>query len=178
MKRTGCEWRVKKWMGWLGAVCLLTAGWVGADVNPVDYVNPLIGTAPLEDLSLYGGPNYKPNPESMYFSGTVYPGATLPHGMVQLSPLCGFTGAPYGSGYYYPAKTIQGFGHTNKGHWQWGNILFMPTVGAVQLSPGSAEDPDGGYRSRFSHENETAEAGYYQVLLEDSGVNGIRGQSA
>jgi predicted alpha-1,2-mannosidase len=51
-----------------------------------------------------------------------------------------------------------------------GDVLLMPTVGPVQLERGSADDPGSGYRSRFSHDDETAAPGYYAVLLKDSGV--------
>ncbi|MBW1849765.1 MAG: GH92 family glycosyl hydrolase, partial [Deltaproteobacteria bacterium] len=107
------------------------------------------------------------------FSGTVYPGPDVPHGMVQLSPynnLVGTIGVDdtrYGSGYFYPDKTILGFGHTNKGHWRGGAVLMMPTVGKLQIVPGSFEHPDTGYRSRFKHASETATAGYYSVVLDD-----------
>jgi predicted alpha-1,2-mannosidase len=46
----------------------------------------------------------------------------------------------------------------------------MPSVGELQLEPGSKEDPKTGFRSKFSHANETAEAGYYKVLLEDDNI--------
>jgi predicted alpha-1,2-mannosidase len=147
------------------------------ELTPADYVNALKGTAPLEDLSLYGGPNYDPEPNSMGFSGCVYPGPTAPHGMVHMSPINELNTSPgidptrYGSGYFYPDNTIMGFTHTNKGHWSGGNLLFMATVGELQTTPSNASNPDGGYRSRFSHDNEIATAGYYFVHLQDYGID-------
>jgi predicted alpha-1,2-mannosidase len=63
-----------------------------------------------------------------------------------------------------------GFSHTHfsgTGHSDLGDFLIMPTIGKLQLNPGTADNPDSGYRSRFSHENENAEPGYYNVLLDD-----------
>ncbi|RKY10055.1 MAG: glycoside hydrolase family 92 protein [Planctomycetota bacterium] len=144
---------------------------------PADYVNALMGTAPLEDMSLYGGPNYHPDPNLIGFSGTVYPGPDVPHGMVQLSPYNHLVGSSlevddtrYGSGYLYTDKSILGFGHTNKGHWRGGAVLMMPTVGDLRIVPGSLQNPDGGYRSRFKHANEEATAGYYSVVLDDYNI--------
>lgn len=146
-------------------------------LSPADYVNSLMGTAPLTDMTLYGGPNYDPDPNLIGFSGTVYPGPDIPHSMVQLSPYNHLIGSSldvddtrYGSGYFYPDKSILGFGHTNKGHWRGGAVLMMPTVGNLQIVPGSLQNPDGGYRSRFKHANEEATAGYYSVLLDDYNI--------
>ncbi len=108
----------------------------------VDYVNVFIGT---------GG------------HGHTYPGATLPHGMVQLSPdtrLFGWDGC---SGYYYADSSIIGFSHTHlsgTGIGDYGDILMMPTSGENKfMVSGNAEDPDSGYRSRFSHKEEEAVPG-------------------
>ncbi|MDT4897377.1 MAG: hypothetical protein QOH25_2454 [Acidobacteriota bacterium] len=131
-----------------------TTGRANADgKTPYDYVNPFIGT---------GG------------EGHTYPGATVPFGMVQLSPE---TDAPsfrggfrYCAGYQYGDTSILGFAHTHfsgTGHSDMGDVLLMPTVGALQLEPGTKENPDGGYRSRFSHDEERASPGYYSVVLKD-----------
>ncbi len=118
--------------------------------EPVDYVDPFIGTN---------------------FFGHTFPGASLPYAMVHLSPDVGTQGWTYASGYNYQDNSIIGFSHT---HWSGvgmtngGEILLMPTVGDKnQVLPGSKENPDEGYRSRFSHADETASAGYYSVLLKD-----------
>lgn len=129
----------------------------------VQYVKPIIGTAKM---------------------GHTYPGATVPFGMVQLSPetdtipyeMDGKYNPDvykYCAGYQYTDKTIVGFSHTHfsgTGHSDLGDFLIMPTTGPLQLNPGTASHPENGYRSRFSHENETAEAAYYKVKLDDHNI--------
>ncbi|WP_456441745.1 glycoside hydrolase domain-containing protein, partial [Caldithrix abyssi] len=115
----------------------------------IQYVNPFIGT---------GG------------HGHTFPGATLPFGMVQLSPDTRISGWDACGGYHYSDSTIIGFSHTHlsgTGCIDYGDILFMPTVGKLHLQPGTEENPQSGYRSHFSHKNEMAEAGYYRVFLDD-----------
>lgn len=127
------------------------------------FVDPMIGTAKM---------------------GHTYPGATAPFGSIQLSP--DTDTIPYAvegsynpdvykycAGYQYDDTTIVGFSHTHfsgTGHSDLGDFLLMPTIGKLQLNPGTESDPDSGYRSAFSHENETAEPGYYSVMLEDHGI--------
>lgn len=132
--------------------------------TPVDYVNPFIGT------------NYM---------GHTFPGATVPFGMVQLSPdteheshnvkgKYNKTVYRYCAGYQYEDKTIVGFSHTHfhgTGHSDLGDFLLMPTTGKIQLEPGTAEEPEKGYRSRFSHSTEKASPGYYKVKLEDYDID-------
>ena len=106
--------------------------------------------------------------------GHTFPGATLPHGMVQLSPDTRLLGWDACSGYYYDDTSIMGFTHTHlsgTGIGDYGDILFMPVVGEKPLIAGTAENPDEGYRSRFSHEQESARPGYYQVLVQDDSIN-------
>ena len=106
--------------------------------------------------------------------GHTFPGATLPHGIVQLSPDTRLFGWDACSGYYYDDTSIMGFTHTHlsgTGIGDYGDILFMPVVGEKPLIAGTAENPDEGYRSRFSHEQESARPGYYQVLLQDDSIN-------
>lgn len=126
--------------------------------NLVQYVNPMIGTQRM---------------------GHTYPGATVPFGMVQLSP--DTDTIPYDNngkynpdvykycaGYQYDDKTIVGFSHTHfsgTGHSDLGDFLIMPTVGTLQLNPGTADNPESGYRSGFAHSDEVAEADYYKVKL-------------
>lgn len=131
--------------------------------KPSEYVNPMIGTDGM---------------------GHTFPGACVPFGGVQLSPdtdnvphnidgVYQKATYKYCAGYQYSDSTIVGFSHTHfsgTGHSDLGDILLMPGVGEVKLDPGTALDPDSGYRSRFSHENEKATPGYYEVLLSDSGV--------
>lgn len=128
--------------------------------NPVhQFVNPLIGTSKM---------------------GHVYPGATVPFGMVQVSPQTNFIpmflsdgsynkiAYDYCAGYQYSDSNILGFAHTNfsgTGHADLGDILIMPTLGGVELGARS-EVQDHGYSSPFSHATEKASPGYYQVTLE------------
>ena len=126
----------------------------------VQYVKPIIGTQRM---------------------GHTYPGATVPFGMVQLSPETDTLSYEengkynpevykYCAGYQYEDKTIVGFSHTHfsgTGHADLGDFLIMPTVGELRLNPGVANVPHSGFRSRFSHGNETAEACYYKVKLDD-----------
>ncbi len=100
--------------------------------------------------------------------GHVFPGATMPFGMVQLSPDERTTGWDWCSGYNYSSKSIMGFSHTHlsgTGAADYGDILFMPTVGKIVLVPGPSADPYLGYRSPFSHSTEKASPGYYSVVL-------------
>lgn len=127
------------------------------------YVNPLIGTQRM---------------------GHTYPGATVPFGSVQLSPdtdeqphNIGGKYNPetyrYCAGYQYDDSEVVGFSHTHfsgTGHSDLGDFLVMPTVGDLQMEPGGKGDPKSGFRSAFSHVNETAEAGYYKVRLDDDGI--------
>ena len=119
----------------------------------VDYINPIIG-ASTDD---------RHNP------GKTFPGATTPFGLVQLSPDT-ITGGDNGSGYSYEHKTIEGFSFTHMSGVGWygdlGNFLVMPTTGELKTERGINGSEDG-YRSRFNHETEIAEAGYYAVTLDD-----------
>lgn len=120
---------------------------------PVDYVDPMIGTD---------------------FFGHTYPGSTLPFGLVQLGPDTGVDGWTYSVGYAYKDNSIMGFSHTHLsgvGNTITGDILMMPNTGdKLQVVPGSAKNPDEGYRSRFSHSDEKTAPGYYSVLLKDYNI--------
>ena len=120
-------------------------------------VDPFIGTGP---------------------DGHTFPGATVPFGMVQLSPdtqIRPFKQSyKWASGYRYEDTTILGFSHTHfsgSGHSDLGDVLIQPISGEVQLDPGDVEKPRSGYRSRFSHKQERAEPGYYAVDLLDYGIH-------
>ena len=105
--------------------------------------------------------------------GHTFPGAVVPFGMVQLSPDTDIEGWDWCSGYHYSDNSIMGFSHTHlsgTGGADYGDIRLMPTTGELKLIPGSKENPDEGYRSRFLHENEKALAGYYSVMLDDYNV--------
>jgi predicted alpha-1,2-mannosidase len=102
--------------------------------------------------------------------GHTYPGATVPFGMVQLSPDTYNVGWDWCSGYHYSDSSIMGFSHTHlsgTGASDMMDFLLMPGTGPAKTMPGSRQNPGEGYRSRFSHEEETAEPGYYSVLLRD-----------
>jgi predicted alpha-1,2-mannosidase len=102
--------------------------------------------------------------------GHTYPGASMPFGMVQLSPDTRKDSWDGCSGYHYSDSSIMGFSHTHlsgTGVGDYGDIRFMPTIGSLQIRPGEGHETTTGYRSRFSHEKEKASPGYYQVFLED-----------
>ncbi|WP_462317205.1 GH92 family glycosyl hydrolase [Marinilabilia sp.] len=102
--------------------------------------------------------------------GHTFPGATTPYGMVQLSPDTRTLGWDACGGYHYTDSSILGFSHTHlsgTGISDLGDFLFMPFTGTPKVIPGSSENPDEGYQSRFNHKSEIAEPGYYSVLLED-----------
>lgn len=131
-------------------------------------------------LSLIGCASLKSSDESSYatyvnpfigtdFTGNTYPGAQSPFGMVQLSPDNGLPGWDRISGYFYPDSTISGFSHTHlsgTGAGDLYDISFMP----VTLPYHEAEAPLG-IHSKFSHKDEKAHAGYYQVKLVDYDIN-------
>ena len=96
--------------------------------------------------------------------------AVVPHGMFQLGP----DTRNGGSGYYYSDKTILGFSHTHKtggGCNDFQDILLQPTTGILNLNPGDENIPGSGYRSKFSHQQEHAEPGFYQIHLADYGID-------
>ena len=120
------------------------------DRKLIEYVNPFIGT---------GG------------HGHTYPGATMPFGMMQLSPDTRLEGWDGCSGYYYTDSEIYGFSHTHlsgTGVSDYGDILLMPTNKQVFNNGADGKE---GYKSKFSHDNETAEPGYYKVHLDDTNID-------
>ncbi len=101
--------------------------------------------------------------------GNTYPGAAFPFGSVQLSPDTKLTGGGICGGYYYPDSTILGFSHTHLsgvGEPEYRDVLFMPTVGKINLLPG-IEKGKSGYKSTYDHNQESASPGYYSVFLKD-----------
>ncbi|NTS42576.1 glycoside hydrolase family 92 protein [Flavisolibacter sp. BT320] len=133
-----------------------TPGKVEKGSGVTKYVNPFIGTTPLTDPRIVGftvPEGWRP------WSGLTYPGASLPNAMVQLSPMTEYGS---GAGYEYEDSTILGFTHTNKGHWNLCNIPVLPLPASKTTAP---------FASRFSHQKEAAAPGYYQVYLEDFGIN-------
>ncbi len=117
--------------------------------------------------------------------GHTYPGATLPFGMVQLSPDTRIQprskGYGWAAGYRHDDSSIVGFSHTHfsgAGHSDLGDVLLMPISGTPKLERGDPDVPGSGYTSRFSHETEQAQPGYYAVTLDDYGVRAELSASA
>jgi predicted alpha-1,2-mannosidase len=136
-----------------GALAAAFAAGVSASDLPYASVDPFIGTGE---------------------GGHTYPGATVPFGMVQLSPDTDtrdfHQSYKWAAGYRYADPTIVGFSHTHfsgTGHSDLGDVRLMPVTGEVRLEPGDPDKPGSGYRSRFSHEGEEAQPGYYAVTLSD-----------
>ena len=105
--------------------------------------------------------------------GHTYPGATVPFGMVQLSPDTGVGDWDHCSGYHYSDKSIMGFSHTHlsgTGAADLLDVLLVPAIGPVRIEPGTRENPGSGYRLPFSHDDEHAEPGYYSVSFRTSGI--------
>lgn len=106
--------------------------------------------------------------------GKTYPGATLPYGMVQLSPDNGRNGWDWISGYFYPDDVIAGFSHTHlsgTGAGDLYDISFMPLAGKIQAKKLDEVKATETIYSTFSHTNESASPGYYQVYLDSYGIN-------
>jgi len=120
------------------------------DLALISYVNPFIGT---------GG------------HGHTYPGATMPFGMMQLSPDTRLDGWDGCSGYHYSDDEIYGFSHTHlsgTGVSDYGDILLMPTTKAIFNNGADGKE---GYKSKFSHDKEIAEPGYYKVHLDETNID-------
>lgn len=120
--------------------------------NPADYVDPFIGT---------GG------------HGHTYPGATMPFGMVQLSPDTRLEGWDGCSGYHYSDSIIYGFSHTHlsgTGVPDYCDILLLPTTDTFYLNSGYKGDINLGYASRFTKKTEKAHPGFYTVRLDDYNI--------
>jgi predicted alpha-1,2-mannosidase len=105
--------------------------------------------------------------------GHVFLGANVPFGAVQLGPVNMTQGWDWCSGYNYADSTILGFSHTHlsgTGIGDMGDIAIMPVTGNVRMARGNAADPQSGYFSLFSHDEETAVPGYYAVQLKRYGI--------
>lgn len=122
-----------------------------AHVSKSIYVDPFIGT---------GG------------HGHTYPGASAPFGMIQLSPDSRYEGWDGCSGYHYSDSIIYGFSHTHlsgTGVPDYCDLLIVPQSGSPKLEPGYLTPS--GYGSAFSHDNEHADPGYYDVKLLDENID-------
>ncbi len=130
-------------------------------MRKAEYIDPIIGTVGDEKATSFHG------------GGKTHPGACVPGGMVQLAPDT-VTGGDNGTGYNYCHNTIEGFSFNHMSGIGWygdlGNLQVMPVVGETELRSGSNEEipfkrGKEGWKSPFSHDDETARAGYYSVLL-------------
>ncbi len=122
-------------------------------VDLASYVDPFIGT---------GG------------HGHTYPGATVPFGMLQVSPVNGISAWDWCSGYHYSDSIVVGFSHLNlsgTGIGDLADILFMPSNKAFDLTLNPMSRDSLPYKSTYNHNNEKASPGYYQVFLEDHNIN-------
>lgn len=127
----------------IGVFIVLIVTMLNAQESVTSLVNPFIGTDK---------------------HGHVYPGATVPFGMVQLSPDNGTEGWDWTSGYHYSDSLIKGFSHTHfsgTGVGDLCDVLIMPTI---------LSDPASKYSSRFDHSDEAAEPGYYRVKLKSTNI--------
>ena len=127
-------------------ILMIIFGYSQTDKKPVDYVDPMIGTHNSRWI--------------------LFPGPTVPFGMVKLSPDNQELG--WKAGYEYDIHNIAGFSHIHS--WTMAGLLTMPTVGELKIKPGTEKHPERGYRSTFKHQNEKASAGYYSVLLDDYNI--------
>ena len=162
---------------WVLIVGCSLASFIGCSPAPksqklTSYVNPFNGTTTLWDSVDLG---YKPSPNPEFrtvmtefgrrpaqgftraWGAGCYPGSTLPNGMVQATPV-----TMWGDGYQYEDSVILAFFHTSKGQWGMGHVPIMPFTGQITAD---------NYYSGYSHENESAKVGYYQVFLERFGIN-------
>jgi putative alpha-1,2-mannosidase len=127
---------------------------IGAEKTLTAYVNPFLGTAaPTNEADIGFAPPWK------VWGGLTFPGASLPNAMVQLTPVTQFGS---GAGYEYEDTVIHGFAHSCKGHWNLCYLPIMPVAGKV--------NPDD-FGSPFSHTNESASPGFYQVFLDRYRIN-------
>jgi predicted alpha-1,2-mannosidase len=120
-----------------------------SDEALVSYVNPFIGT---------GG------------HGHTFPGATLPFGMMQLSPDTRLEGWDGCGGYHYTDSIVYGFSHTHlsgTGVSDYGDILLKPCIGEQKMDNGYTSNPSEGYASYFNKDSEVASPGYYAMSLEE-----------
>ena len=134
------------------AILTLTACRPRTDTGNAQYALPMVGTA---------------------FTGHTFPAAIRPSGMVSPGPDTGLNDWPHCSGYHYDDTSILGFSQTHMsgtGCPDMCDLMLIPVTGDPRWEAGTPEDPDSGYRSRFSHESEEARPGWYAVTLDDYGI--------
>ena len=123
--------------------------------SPLDYANPLVGTAPLDNQKLIGN---APPPGEQIYSGFTSPGAVLAHGSTLLAPMNENSDLTNPAGvrttYFYPNRTIMGFTGGAPG------LIVMPIVGDWTVPPERSA-------SVYDKSREKASPGYYRVYLDD-----------
>jgi len=142
----------------IGASLLFQLGLFAQTTDYTQFVNPFIGTGSVDSLSL---------------SGSNFPGACMPFGLVQLSPDTREYPDDPCSGYDYNDPSILGFSHTHMsgtGCPDLYDFLFMPYGGEIKWNPGSDDGKIKGFRSTYRHINEKASPGYYSVVLDDYNI--------
>jgi len=128
-------------------------------------------TTPEKETEFHAVQYVDPQLGSVHGRWFFYTPAALPFGMAKLAP---HTNAYESMGSWLPGgyddrhNSIEGFGHFHE--FQIGGVVVMPTVGELKTMPGTLENPDNGYRSRFDKKDEHSEAGYYSVLLKDYNI--------
>jgi predicted alpha-1,2-mannosidase len=135
---------MKMLSGLIVIICIIVSPAIKSQ-GIINEVDPFIGTA---------------------LHGHTFPGATVPFGMVQLSPDNGTSGWDWCSGYNYADSVIVGFSHTHLSGTGIGDlcdILFMPAVLPISSDADSVKLMN--LHSSFSHKDETASPGYYSVYL-------------
>jgi putative alpha-1,2-mannosidase len=128
--------------------------------SPVDYANPMVGTASLDDPKLRGN---APPPGEEAYTGFTFPGPALPHRDIILGPINkDLTEAAGNHGIIFPyihsRRTMLGFSAPH------GGLTIMPVVGAWNVPP------DRTYASPYDKTTEKASPGYYSVFFPDTGI--------
>lgn len=135
------------------AACTSTSPKAIQEDRLTDFVDPFIGTG---------------------YHGHTYPGAAYPFGQIQLSPDNGTEGWDWCSGYHYSDSLIAGFSHlhiSGTGIGDLADISFLPVTSEVTFQEGEQnKDFVGRYAGKFSHDQETAKAGYYSVTMKNNGI--------
>ncbi|MBV4358662.1 GH92 family glycosyl hydrolase [Pinibacter aurantiacus] len=149
---------MNKWYKKIGSIAFTSLIAITSNLHAqttyTKYVNTFVGTAPMTDPKILG---YALPQGWRSWAGLTFPGSSVPNAMVQLSPITAYGS---GAGYQYEDSVIYGFTHTNKGHWNLCNIPLLPVSGAHEK-----------FGSRFTHKQESASPGFYQVYLQDYNVN-------
>lgn len=140
---------------------LITFAACQAEDNSTDQTANAISFDPLDFVDPYIGTDYH---------GHVFLGANVPFGAVQVGPTNFTRGWDWCSGYHYSDTVMIGFAQTHlsgTGIGDLGDVMLLPYTGPAKTNPGTQEDPFSGYAGLYAHDEEIAEAGYYQVKLKN-----------